>query len=174
MFLAQTTIGDIFGFAAVVLGGFSAFFMMVRGKLLKITKNLPAIRVIHIVISSAAGIFLILHIAYFYKYPLNTGIIFGYAAFGMAVVVWLTGTAVLEKVKDSLLFHSSFSVVFISLALIHGASTAANIEPVVSEMLITGTLIVIVANVWYQLQKMKAAKPAPQENAKVQKTIGQA
>jgi hypothetical protein len=176
VFLAPTTIGDVFGFMAVVLGGASAFFMMLRGRLVKITKNLLAIRVVHVAISAAAGIFLILHIAYFYTYPLTTGVLIGYGAFALGVVVWMTGTAFLEKVRDSLLFHSSFSVVFISLALIHGASANANIEPIISELLIAATLVVIIANALYQLDKMRGTKspsPKPQSRPKVQNPVGQ-
>ena len=101
------------------------------------------------------------------------GVIIGYAAFAVSIVVWMTGTAFLERVRDSLLFHSSFSVVFISLALIHGASANANIEPIISEMLIAATLFVIAANIWYQLGKMKLGKTVitnPANKAKVQKT----
>jgi hypothetical protein len=176
LFLAPTTIGDVFGFVAVLLGGTSAFFMLIRGKLLKITRNLPAIRAIHVIISAGAGVFVILHVAYFYSYPITTGVLLGYAAFALSIAVWLTGTAFLEKVKDSLLFHSSFSMVFISLALIHAASANANIPPIVSELLIAATLIVIVSNVWYQLSKMKGgrkpASPVAQDKPKVSKPIG--
>ena len=172
MFLAPTTIGDFFGFAAVVLGGTSAFFMMIRGKLLKVTRNLPVIRGTHIIISSAAGMFLVLHIAYFYKYPLNTGVMIGYAAFAMSLIVWLTGTAFLERVRDSLLFHSSFSVIFVSLALIHGASANANMEPIFSEILIVATLFVILANIWYQVEKLREGRSKPENKVKVQRPIG--
>ena len=96
----------------------------------------------------------------------------------MSIVVWMTGVAFLEKVRDSLLFHSSLSIVFISLALIHAASANYNMLPVISELLIVATLLVIISNVWYQLEKMKGGKkPAPpvvQNKPKVEKPVGQA
>ena len=176
MVLAPTTIGDVFGFLAVVLGGTSAFFMMMRAKLVKLTKSLSGVRAAHIVISASAGGFLILHIAYFYSWPITTGVLLGYGAFAMSIVVWMTGVAFLEKVRDSLLFHSSFSVVFISLALMHAASANYNMLPIVSELLIVATLIVIISNVWYQLKKMSGGKkpvaPIPQDKPKVGKPVG--
>ena len=88
----------------------------------------------------------------------------------------MTGVAFLEKVRDSLLFHSSFSVVFISLALMHAASANYNMLPIVSELLIVATLLVIISNVWYQLKKMAGGKkpvaPVPQNKPKVEKPVG--
>lgn len=176
MVLAPTTIGDIFGFLAVVLGGVSAFFMMMRARLVKLTKSLRGVRSAHVAISASAGVFLILHVAYFYSWPITTGVLLGYGAFAMSIVVWMTGVAFLEKVRDSLLFHSSFSIVFISLALIHAASSNSNILPVISELLIVATLLVIISNVWYQLEKLKGGKkpvvPVPQNKPKVEKPVG--
>ena len=94
----------------------------------------------------------------------------------MSIVVWMTGVAFLEKVRDSLLFHSSFSVVFVSLALMHAASANYNMLPIVSELLLVATLIVIISNVWYQLKKMMGGKkpvvPIPQDRPRVGKPVG--
>ena len=176
MVLAPTTIGDVFGFLVIVLGGISAFFMMMRGKLVKLTKSLSGVRTAHVVISTFAGVFLILHIAYFYSWPITTGIVLGYGAFAMSIVVWMTGVAFLERLRDSLLFHSSFSIVFISLALMHAASASYNMLPIVAELLIVGALFVLVSNIWYQLKKMsggkKPAPPIPQTKPRVEKPVG--
>ena len=170
------TIGDIFGFLALVLGGTSAFFMIMRAKLVKLTKSLASVRAAHVIISVSAGVFLIFHIAYFYSWSITTGVLLGYGAFAMSIVVWMTGVAFLEKVRDSLLFHSSFSIVFISLALIHAASASYNMLPIVSELLIVATLFVIISNAWYQMKKMmggkKPAVPVPQNKPKVEKPVG--
>ncbi len=176
MVLAPTTIGDVFGFLALALGGTSAFFMMMRAKLVKLTKRLSGVRAAHVIVSASAGVFLILHIAYFYSWPITTGVLLGYGAFAMSIVVWMTGVAFLEKVRDSLLYHSSFSIVFISLALIHAASANYNMLPIISELLIVATLFVIVSNVWYQLKKMmggkKTAVPVSTNKPKVDKPVG--
>ncbi len=139
---------------AVIFTGISAFFMVARSKLLKITKNLQAIRVAHIAISFLAGLFMLLHISYYLNYPLNTGIILGYATVGVSVIVWLTGSAFLERVKDSLLFHGSLSIVLISLALIHAASSAANFPAFFSIVLVFAAVGVLLANIGYHVSKI--------------------
>ena len=152
--MLPATIGDISGFAAVIFTGLSALLMVARSKLLKITKNIKAIRSVHIAISSLAGMFMILHISYYISYPMSTGIFLGYAAIGIAVAVWLTGSAFLEKVKDSLLFHGSLSFVFVTLALIHAASSAINFPVLFSEIMIIGALGVLFANIGYHVTKI--------------------
>jgi hypothetical protein len=171
MFPAQVTAGDLFGFAAVVLAGLSAFFMVIRGKLLKLTKNLGAIRALHVVVSALAGIFIILHVAYFFSYPISAGVLLGYAAFAVSLVVWLTGTAFLEKVRDSLVFHSSFSIVFVSLALIHAAASSVNIPSLFSDVMIAGSVIVLVANAAYQLSKMGVGTARAENRRKEAKQV---
>lgn len=146
---------NAFGFIAVSLIAVSALFMLLRGQLLKITRNLPLIRSAHIAISTLAGLFLLLHVIYFVSYPFNAGILLGYASFSLALVVWLTGTAFLEKVRGSLFFHGTLSVVVISLALLHAASTGINLPLVFTELAIGATVIVVVSNMAHQMRKIK-------------------
>ena len=129
--------------------------MILRSKILKIVRNLTAIRVTHIAISALAGVCIILHVSYYISLPVNIGIIFGYATFATALLVWLTGSAFLETVKDSLVFHSSFSIVLISLALIHAASSASNIPVLFSGVIILSTISILVMNVAYYAFKAK-------------------
>lgn len=152
--MLPSTIGDIFGFVAVIFTGVSAFLMVARSKILKMTKNLHAIRVVHIAISFLAGLFMLLHISYYLNYPLNTGIILGYATVGVSLIVWLTGSAFLERVKDSLLFHGSLSILLISLALIHAASSAANFPVLFSEIMVFAAVGVLLANIGYHVSKI--------------------
>jgi hypothetical protein len=152
--MLPSTIGDIFGFLAVIFTGLSAFLMVARSKILKITRNLQGIRLFHIAISFLAGLFMLLHISFYLNYPMNTGIILGYATVGTAIIVWLTGSAFLEKVKDSLLFHGSLSIVLISLALIHAASSAANFPDFFSEAMVLAAVGVLIANIAYHVSKI--------------------
>lgn len=121
---------------------------------MKLTRNLQAIRAIHVVISAMAGLFIILHVSYYFMMPLTTGVLLGYGSFGIAVAVWLTGTAFLERVRDSFLFHSSFSIIFIAMALLHGASSSTNIPPILSEAIMVGAVAILLMNGVYQLSKM--------------------
>lgn len=154
MFLTLSQ-GNMFGFLAVAFIAASALFMFLRGKILKLTRNLQLIRSIHIAISALAGVFLLLHVIYFISYPLNGGIILGYTSFAIAIVVWLTGSAFLEKIRGSLFFHSSLSIVVVSLALMHAASTGINLPLIFSELVLGTTVVVVISNMAYQLKKIK-------------------
>lgn len=152
---SAASLGDIFGFTAVILAGASAFFMVMRGKILKKVKKLSITRGIHIAISTLAGLFIILHVSFFITYPINIGVILGYVAFAIAIVVWLTGTAFLEMVKDSLIFHSSLSIVLIAVILMHAASTSVNIPSTISEIILVSTVAILLTNMSYQVLKVK-------------------
>jgi len=165
----QIPLADLFGFAAVILAGISSVLMVFRGRILKITKNLGIVRSAHVAISALAGIFIVLHVSFYFTMPINTGTLLGYAAFGMAVVVWLTGTAFVERVRDSFLYHSSFSIVFISLALLHAASSSTNIPASLSELILTSATAVLLVNVGYQLSKMGLRGTSVKKNVGVEK-----
>lgn len=153
--MTTIALGDLFGFVAILLIIVTALFMVFRGKILKLTRNLVAIRGIHIAISTGAGLFLILHVLYYISWGLTTGILVGYAAFVTSIVVWVTGMAFFEKVRDSLLFHSALAIGLISLVLIHAASTSGNIPIIFSEIMIITTIAILLANVVQQMSKLK-------------------
>lgn len=151
--------GDIFGFAALLLVALAAFLMLVRSKLLKATRNLNLVRTIHVAVSALAGIFLVLHISILYLPPSTTGVLLGYAAVGVSAVLWLTGTAFLTKVKDSLFFHGILSGVFIPLAIMHAAITSPNITLDLSRLMIAGSAGVVFANAALQLRRAASSLP---------------
>jgi hypothetical protein len=148
------SIGDILGFLAVGFIGISAIFMALRGKISKVIKKIWVIRYIHIGISILAGIFLIAHIAYFYGVPLSTGKIFGYASFGAAILVWLSGMAFLEKLRGSLQFHGSLTIILISLALIHASFAAKNFPVMYSVLAVCATAAIVTVNTVLSLKKI--------------------
>jgi hypothetical protein len=119
--------GDIFGIVALVLIAFTSIFMLVRKSLLRHTKNLDLLRRIHIYAATLGGLFLVLHVAYFISWPLNSAIVLGYIGAALAGVVWLTGTAFLERFRDSLFFHGSLSIGAVGLMAIHAASAGINL-----------------------------------------------
>jgi hypothetical protein len=173
VFPVQISLADLSGFVALVLAGISSAFMVLRGRILKITKNLSAIRSTHIAISAFAGIFIVIHVSFYIKWPINFGIVLGYATFAVAIVVWLTGTAFLERVRDSLLFHSSLSIVFIGLALIHAAQAGVNIPQDLSELILVGSIGVLLVNAGYQLSKMRTPKMRVERRPEVAPKVGQ-
>jgi hypothetical protein len=138
--------GDLYGFAALFLIALAAALMLLRSKLLKVTRNVTFIRVLHLVVSTLAGIFLALHISVLYLPPTSTGVIFGYGAILAGVAAWLTGTAFLEKMKDSLFFHGVMSGILIPLSMMHAAVTSANMPAYWPQLLLVGTASVVFAN----------------------------
>ena len=156
------TAGDLYGFAALFLIALAAALMLLRSKLLKMTKNIALIRASHVVISTLAGLFLALHISSLFLPPVSTGVILGYGAVVASVIAWLTGTAFLEKVKDSLFFHGVLSSVLIPLSLMHAATTSTNMPAYFFQLMLAGTAAVVFANaslhIWRAMHSMPRSK----------------
>jgi hypothetical protein len=147
------SIGDATGFLALILIGLSSVFMLLRSKLLKVTKNIAAIRVAHIMISVLAGVSMIIHVAYLFALPISVSLDLGYVAVAVSVAVWLTGTAFLERVRDSLFFHGTMSSALVGLVMVHAATSNVNIPFILSEIILAATLVVMVANATFHLNR---------------------
>jgi hypothetical protein len=148
-------LGDVFGLVAIVLMGVTAVFMLLRRRILKRFKNLEAVRKAHIAIAAMAGLFLVLHIAYFITWPVNLEILLGYLSATMALVVWVTGTAFLERFRDSLYFHGTLSLSGISLMVIHSAAAGLNVPLVVAEVVLIGTTSIVIIKTTEYMGKMR-------------------
>jgi len=135
--------GDIFGLLALFFIGFTAVLMIARKKILRYTKNLDLLRKVHIYASTLGGLFLVLHVAYFISYPITDPILIGYVSAAVAGVVWLTGTAFLERFRDTLFYHSSLSLSAVSLMVVHAASAGINIPIDFAYAAITLTIAVV-------------------------------
>lgn len=148
-------LGDIFGIAALVLIAATAILMLLRRQILKRFKNLDLIRRAHIAVAGLAGLFLVLHVAYFITYPVNLEILLGYVAAAMALVVWLTGTAFLERFRDSLYFHGTLSLSGVSLMVIHSAAAGLNVPLAVAEVVLVGTTWTAIYKTVQYAQKLR-------------------
>ncbi len=153
------TAGDLYGFAALFLIALAAALMLLRSKLLTLTRNIALVRGIHVVVSTLAGLFLALHISTLFLPPFSTGIILGYAALLASTVVWVTGAAFLEKVKDSLFFHGVLSSILIPLAMMHAATASANLPPYFYQLLLAGTAGVVFANAALHIKRALSSVP---------------
>ena len=147
------SIGDATGFLALIFVGLSSIFMLVRPMILKVTKNIAGIRLTHITISALAGVFMIIHVAYLFALPVSVSIDLGYVAVVMSLAVWLTGTAFLERLRDSLFFHGALSSALVGLVMVHAATSNINIPFVLSEIILAATLLVMVANATSHLNR---------------------
>ncbi len=156
------TVGDATGFASLILIGFSAVFMLVRSKLLKVTKNIAAVRAAHVAVSALAGIFMIAHIALLFTPPTSLPVDLGYASVALAVTVWLTGTAFLEKLRDSLFFHGSLSTVLAGLIMVHAATSSLDVPLMLAQTMLGLTLLIMVANAAYHLRRLATRPKSPQ------------
>jgi hypothetical protein len=136
--------GDIFGFLALALISYTSVFMLVRKRLLKLTRNLDLLRKVHMYAATLGGLFLVLHVAYFITWPLTTGVVLGYVAAAIAGVVWVTGTAFLERFRDSLFYHGSLSLAAVSLMTIHAASSALNFPVLLAYAIVLSSTLVVV------------------------------
>ncbi|MDA4123446.1 MAG: hypothetical protein OK456_09735 [Thaumarchaeota archaeon] len=147
-------LGDIFGYLALLLVIFTASFMLVRRRLLKYTKNLNLLRKVHIYAATAAGFFIVLHVAYFFSYPITDAILLGYLSAAMAVFVWVTGTAFLERLRDSLFFHGTMSLSTVGLMVVHSAGAGVNIPVWLAAVTLVVVASISVVKAWDHLSKV--------------------
>jgi len=150
-------LGDIFGLLALALISATAVLMLLRRRILKRFKNLDLIRRIHIAVAGLGGLFLVLHVAYFVTWPLNIEILLGYISATLALVVWLTGTAFLERFRDSLYFHGTLSLSAISLMVIHSSAAGLNVPIDFAEIVLVGTTGVAVYKTAQYIEKLRTA-----------------
>jgi len=152
------TAGDLYGFAALFLIALAAVLMLLRSRLLKLT-SITVVRTTHLVVSTLAGLFLVLHISAQFLPPSSTGILLGYGAVIISVAAWLTGTAFLEKVKGSLFFHGVLSSVLIPLSIVHAATSGANFPFYLSQLVLGATASIVFANAALHIRRALSSLP---------------
>jgi len=150
-------LGDVFGLLALALISATAVLMLLRRRILKRFKNLDLMRRVHIAVAALGGLFLVLHVAYFITWPLNVEILLGYVSATLALVVWVTGTAFLERFRDSLYFHGTLSLSAVSLMVIHSAAAGLNVPFAFAEVVLVGTTAVAVYKTTQYVGKMRTA-----------------
>ena len=146
--------GDLTGFIALGLILAAAALMALRRSFIKSANGLVLYRKLHIAVSTSAGLFLAVHIAYFFSFPYNDGIILGYVSTAMAVVVWLTGTAFLERWRDTLFFHGTLTVAALALIAIHASVSGANLPTVLSVLMLGAGVAAVAAGISSQAEKL--------------------
>jgi hypothetical protein len=146
-------VGDAAGFLALIMVGASSTFMLVRSRVLKVTRNLAAVRAAHVTISVLAGVFMIVHVSLLFLPPTTTAVDLGYLSVGVAAVVWLTGTAFLERLRDSLFFHSTLATVLVGLIMVHAATSSLEMPSLLSQGMLATTVMIMLANAAYQYRR---------------------
>ena len=123
--------------------------MVVKRSLLKYTKRKLLFKRVHIIIAALGGGFLVMHGDFFIGAPIsNTGVALGYVATGVALFVWFSGFAFLERLSDSLLYHGSLSLAAVSLMMIHAVSIGFSFQAVTSEIIlaVTASILLVTAS----------------------------
>ena len=149
----QISMGDLTGFIALGLILTAATLMALRRSFVRSPRGLALYRKLHIGISTLAGLFLVVHITYFFSFPYNDGLILGYVSTAAAVLVWLTGTAFLERWRDTLFFHGTLTVAALALIAIHASVSGANLPLILSVLLLGSGVTAVAAGVSRQAAK---------------------
>lgn len=154
---AGLMLGDVFGLVALAFIAATAVMMLLRRQIIKRFRNLELVRRVHVAVATLGGLFLVLHVAYFVSYPLTTAISLGYVSSGLALAVWLTGTAFLERFRDSLYFHSTLSLSALALMVIHSSASGMNVPFGIAEVALGGATAVAVFKASQYVQRLFAA-----------------
>jgi hypothetical protein len=128
--------------------------MALRRSFVKSAGGLVLYRKAHIGVSTAAGLFLSIHIAYFFSYPFADGIILGYASTATAVLVWLTGTAFLERYRDTLFFHGTLTVAAVALISVHASVSGANLPVLLAIVVLASGIGASLAGASHQVERL--------------------
>jgi len=140
--------GDIFGYLGLFFVILTSMLMFGRRVFLRYAKNLNTLRTIHILVATLAGFFIILHVAYFVTYPITNAVLLGYVSVALAGVVWIAGTAYLEKFREPFYYHGSFSFAAVSMMLIHTVSSGANVPIIISYFVLGVTSVLIIVKAY--------------------------
>jgi hypothetical protein len=153
-------IANLAGFLALFFIIVTAVMMFIKARLFnRYHSHQGLIRNTHIVVAALGGAFLLLHADYFIKAPiLNTGIFLGYLGTAVALVVWFTGFSFLERLRYSLLYHGSLSLLAISLMVIHTLDLGFNISIGVTEVILALIAILTFSRAMLHLNKILASK----------------
>ncbi|MDG6901591.1 MAG: hypothetical protein JRM80_06485 [Nitrososphaerota archaeon] len=150
----ELQLADGSGVAALLLLGASSAFIAFRRRLLLGGTKLATVRWTHFALSLGAAAALALHVSLLVGFPLTNGVILGYGAFAAGTAVWLTGSAFVERVRDSLVFHGQLTIVLLALILAHAATTSAVLSPI-TPVVLASIAVVAVLNGGYHISKMR-------------------
>lgn len=155
LILGGHLVADVSGFLALIFISATAILMFARNRIIGHNSNRGLVNKIHIGMAVLGGAFLLLHADYFLQAPLtNLGVLSGYLATGVALVVWFTGFSFLERIKYSLLYHGSLSLFAIAMMVIHSVDLGFSIPLYVSELLLTLTAILVITRAFQHVIKI--------------------
>ena len=139
-FYSGMIFAQISGFAAALLLASTGVLMLFRKQILRTTKDPEALRSLHLVIASLAGLFIIFHVGLFVLMRLTLPVLFGYLGAYVAFVVWVTGAVYLEGYRSSLFYHGLLGLVAVALIVVHIVSAGVDIP-----IIFSGVALVLIA-----------------------------
>jgi hypothetical protein len=134
-------IANLAGYLALIFITATAVLMFAKNRLIGSLAGKDLFRKVHISIAVLGGAFLLLHAEYFIHAPIyNVGVLLGYVSTAVALIVWFTGFSFFERLRYSLLYHGSLSLVAISLMFIHAIDLGFNLSLEVTVAILAGII----------------------------------
>jgi len=152
-FFGIGSLGDLFGFLAVVLIGATGVLMLFKKRLSGWMGSPERLWRLHVIIAGAGGVFLGLHVVIFLAFPLSLPVLLGYAATGAALFVWITGGIYFQGVRNSMFAHGLLSIGAIFLIIVHTIGAGRNIPVELSGISLALTAAALLAGVTWRLVK---------------------
>jgi hypothetical protein len=146
-------LADVFGILALLLIASTASMMVFKSRLSSWVGGTENLWRIHVVVAAAGGLFLGFHVALLIALPLSLTVLFGYAASGSALFVWLTGSIYLQGARNSIFAHGLLSTGAIFLMLVHTVGAGRNIPVWLSGSALTASALVVLAFVSWRVAR---------------------
>lgn len=118
--------------------------------------NLKLLRRGHTIIALIAGLFVVIHIAYFITYPINDAILLGYVAIAGALFFGLTGMSYLQRLREARFYHGSMTLPAVALITVHAVGSGFNLPVWIATVALGVTAGVVFATAARHLRKMVA------------------
>jgi hypothetical protein len=147
------SLADLFGFLALALISATGVLMLFKKRLTAWMGSPERLWRLHVLIAGAGGFFLGLHVVLFLAFPLSLPVLFGYAATGAALFVWITGGIYFQGARNSMFYHGLLSIGAIFLMVVHTFGAGRNIPIELSGLSLALIAVAVLAGVTWQLVK---------------------
>jgi len=148
---------NISGFIALFLVAGTGIMMVFRKPMLRATRSPDALRQLHVVLAALGGLFIIVHVAFLFLFPISLPVLLGYIGTYVAFVVWVTGATFIEGFRNSLFYHGLLSLVGVSLIIIHVFAAGRDVSVLVSGIALVAIAVVVLFGALKQFAELPDA-----------------
>ena len=156
-------VADIAGFLALIFITATAVLLFLKKRISSTASvsRRSLFTKVHIALATLGGAFLLVHADYFIQAPIfNPGVLLGYIATAVALIVWFTGFSFVERMRYSLLYHGSLSLFAISLMVVHTVDLGFNLSTEISAILLIGVVTATFYRTFLQARSLLREKKA--------------